>query len=72
MTLRKTAFSSFSNQEIKSKLEIKSCYIFLYQILGAIVDGIMPFDESSQDLLRDALSILSSKVSEFSDNVKDY
>ena len=33
------------------------------QVLGAVVDGILPYDQDSCELLQDALAILSSKVS---------
>ena len=33
------------------------------QVLGAVVDGILPYDQDSSELLQDALAILSSKVS---------
>ena len=33
------------------------------QVLGVVVDGILPYDQDSSELLQDALAILSSKVS---------
>ena len=38
-------------------------YHMFSQVLGAVVDGILPYDQDSSELLQDALAILSSKVS---------
>ena len=45
-----------------SKLEAYK-YVLILQILGAVVDGIIPLNDNSSPVLKDALAILSSKVS---------